>query len=401
MEEKRNTLPRVEVVFDFKHEAVGDNPGTVHVRVYESRMSRKYISTGVRVRKKEWSNKWHVVGREDAAILNRIIDEQVSLAEEKIKESLENKCELPSVNVMKVTNNEATFLDFMKEQIDNDKKMNERTRSHHYTTLRLLEEYGKIRRFEHITKKNLRMFIEWIGERTVNREDENGEQIKVNIGQSTVYDHWKRLRKYIRIAQGEQLVPMHVLVNFEVDKGEEPKREHLTDEEIDRLLKTKLPHQYLRDARDRFVVAMGTGLSYKDLMTIDFRRHEVIDGVTVIADKRCKTKEAFFTIILPFAVNVLKRWKWQLPPISLKNYNEFISKVMLRSQIDKHVTSHVARHTFACYCLRHGIRLEAVQKTLGHRKIETTQIYANLVNMDVINEYKKSDINKLNKNKKS
>lgn len=397
MDGKCNTLPRVDVVFDFRKEAVGDKPGTVHVRVYESRTSRKYISTGVRVRRDEWSDQWHVVGREDAAVLNRMIDEQVRMAEDKIRAALDNRCELPSVSTMKVDKNDASFLDFMREQIGIDKKMNEKTRAHHYTTMRMLEEFGKIRRFEHVTKKNLQAFVDWVGERTVNREDENGEQVTVKIGQSTVYDHWKRLRKYIRIAQGEQLVPMHVLVNFEVDKGEEPMREHLTDEEIDRLLKTKLPYQYLRDARDRFVVAMGTGLSFKDLMTKNFKHHEVIDGVMVLAERRTKTNAAFFTVILPFAVEVLERWNWELPGISLKNYNEFIGKVMLRCQIDKHVTSHVARHTFACYCLRHGIRLEAVQRTLGHKKIETTQKYAILVDMDVISEYQKSDIAKKSK----
>ena len=71
------------------------------------------------------------------------------------------------------------------------------------------------------------------------------------------------------------------------------------------------------------------------------------------------------------------------------------NRVAAKLEITKHITCHVARHTYACYCLRHGVRIEAVKRTLGHRKLETTQIYARLVDKDVLDSFNNAKINKL------
>ena len=54
------------------------------------------------------------------------------------------------------------------------------------------------------------------------------------------------------------------------------------------------------------------------------------------------------------------------------------------AHIHKKISSHVGRHTYACLCLAAGVRIEAVQRTLGHTDIKTTQIYARLVDQDVL-----------------
>jgi integrase len=185
---------------------------------------------------------------------------------------------------------------------------------------------------------------------------------------------------------------MHVTAGISVDRGEEPEREHLTDAEIAAWLNTKQTMPCLEAVRLRFIVQMGTGLSFSDLMEKDFTSCENFNGQTVLVDKRLKTKQGFFSVILPFAVEVLKKWDWKIPAISNVDYNRYLDKVAINCGIRKHITSHVARHTYACYCLRHGVRIEAVKRALGHKKLETTQIYARLADMDVLEAFKKSDI---------
>jgi site-specific recombinase XerD len=72
---------------------------------------------------------------------------------------------------------------------------------------------------------------------------------------------------------------------------------------------------------------------------------------------------------------------------SITKYNYYLKQVAGYAGVKKNVTSHVGRHTYACLCLAAGVRIEAVQRTLGHTDIRTTQIYAKLVDQDVVNAF--------------
>jgi len=385
--------PKVEVVYDYKH--VGSDatltPATVWLRVYFSRTQRKYISTGVRVLPSQWSETYWVVNHPASYQLNLMIKEQVEKAMATISNAIAEQADMPGTKAMKVDRKDASFLDFLKDQID-IAEVTKDTRKHHMSLYNLLCEYGKIRKFEHVTKTNIAEFMRYVSNREIMRPGLDGSLHPTKLKQSTVHDHWTRLRKYIRIAQAEQLIPMHVTAGISVDRGEEPEREHLTDAEIAAWLNTKQTMPCLEAVRLRFIVQMGTGLSFSDLMEKDFTSCENFNGQTVLVDKRLKTKQGFFSVILPFAVEVLKKWDWKIPAISNVDYNRYLDKVAINCGIRKHITSHVARHTYACYCLRHGVRIEAVKRALGHKKLETTQIYARLADMDVLEAFKKSDI---------
>ena len=380
--------PKLEVVYDYKHKGSDETltPATVWLRVYFNRTQRKYISTGVMVLPSQWSDTYWVVNHPSSLALNNMIREQIDKAIVTIREAVAEHSDMPGTKAMKVDRSDASFLDFIEKQIK-IADISEATKKHHRTLHALLTEYGKMRKFEQVTKSNIMAFLNWIGKREIMKPGLDGKVHATRIKQSTVHDHWKRLRKYIRIAQGEQLIPMHVTAGINVDRGEEPERERLTDKEMEAWITTRqlLPH--LEMVRLRFIVQMGTGLSYRDLMEKDFTQCENINGHTVLVDRRIKTKEGFFCVILPFAVEILRQWDWRVPKISNVDYNKFLDRVALNCGINKHITSHVARHTYACYCLRHGVRIEAVKRALGHKKLETTQIYARLADMDVLEAF--------------
>lgn len=388
--------PRVEVVYDYKHQGSDTllTPATVWLRVYYSRTQRKYISTGVRVLPCQWSERYWVVGREDSAQLNKKIRDAVQKAERTICAALDAHAELPSTHQMKVDSREASFLDFVAAEIEKAKIKSD-TKRHHICTYNLLTEWGKMRRFEQVTKSNILAYLDWIANREVMKPSLDGTIQPTRIKQCTVHDHWKRLRKYISIAQGEQLIPLHVTKNLTVDRGEYGERVHLSDKEMGKWMKTRMPIPSLEMARLRFIVQMGCGMSYSDLMSKDFTQCEEMDGWTVLHERRNKTGGDFFCIIMPFAVRVLKKWDFKIPAISNVDYNKYLERVAQKCKIRKHITSHVARHTYACYCLRHGVRTEAVKRTLGHKKLETTQIYARLVDRDVLDSFNNALLNKI------
>ncbi|MEY8593907.1 tyrosine-type recombinase/integrase [Butyricimonas hominis] len=57
--------------------------------------------------------------------------------------------------------------------------------------------------------------------------------------------------------------------------------------------------------------------------------------------------------------------------------------------IDRKLTSHIARHTFATWALSNGISIETLSKMLGHKDIRTTQVYAKVLQLDVSKGYGK------------
>lgn len=66
-------------------------------------------------------------------------------------------------------------------------------------------------------------------------------------------------------------------------------------------------------------------------------------------------------------------------------YNKDLKKIAKKCKIEKRLTSHVSRHTWATIALRQGVRIEYVSKLLGHKSIKTTQIYSKVINEELDN----------------
>ena len=79
-----------------------------------------------------------------------------------------------------------------------------------------------------------------------------------------------------------------------------------------------------------------------------------------------------------------------LPVISNAKYNEYLKEIAKILGIDKRVTSHLARHTFATtVTYANGVSIETISKMLGHTKLSTTQIYARIVDQTISREMDK------------
>lgn len=83
-------------------------------------------------------------------------------------------------------------------------------------------------------------------------------------------------------------------------------------------------------------------------------------------------------------MDILKKWNYKLPIISLQRYNLDLKQIQFRIGIKKNLTSHMARHTFATtITLANDVPIEIVSRMLGHTSIRTTQIYAKVLNSSI------------------
>jgi integrase/recombinase XerD len=76
-------------------------------------------------------------------------------------------------------------------------------------------------------------------------------------------------------------------------------------------------------------------------------------------------------------------------PVGPRRVQKIVKEIANRAKISREVTPHVLRHTFATLALQKGISLAAVKKILGHDRLSTTEIYLNLTDIHVLEEYER------------
>jgi site-specific recombinase XerD len=165
-------------------------------------------------------------------------------------------------------------------------------------------------------------------------------------------------------------------------------RSYLTDDEINSLVEKRFDIDRLTKVRDVFVFQIYTGLSYIDLYELTENSiKKGVDGNEWIIISRKKTHVRSAIPILPRAKEILVKYNYKLPVYCNQRTNSYLKEIADLCSINKPLTSHVARHTFATtITLSKGIPIESVSKMLGHTDIKTTQIYAKVTDNKVAND---------------
>lgn len=177
----------------------------------------------------------------------------------------------------------------------------------------------------------------------------------------------------------------------------EVERQALTTEELERMTGKSFAIERLSQVRDIFLFSCLTGLAYADLHKL--KRSEIstgIDGGKWIFTRRQKTDTASRIPLLPMAQQILDKYldhplclnkDMVLPILSNQKMNQYLKEIADVCQIDKHLTFHIARPTFATtITLSNGVPIETVSKMLGHRNLKTTQHYAKILDRKVSND---------------
>lgn len=167
-----------------------------------------------------------------------------------------------------------------------------------------------------------------------------------------------------------------------VDRG------YLTQEELDKLANKSFVTKRLEKIRDIFLFSCYTGLAYIDLKELcEDNIRTSFDGNKWIMTHRHKTKTPVNVPLLEIPRAIIEKYKGQckdgrlLPVPSNQKTNQYLKDIADACEIDKNITFHLARHTFATtVTLSQGVSIESVSKMLGHTNIQTTQIYARITN---------------------
>lgn len=376
-------MTTTSIIFDRKKKATKGCEGTIEIRLTNNRKSY-WFSTGIKVRRNQWEYDT-VVNHPAADELNERIGILLRRIIQEANVSLEAGHDIDIATIRKKvsdTGDDKTFMQWVRNEIP---LLNIKygTRKHYYSTLHRLEEFGILQSWNNVTVENIYKFDAWLHKLSGN----NGK-----ITQSGVHNYHRNLKTLLNraVRNGKLAQNPYSLLKGEFPKGENENTEYLTEEEMRKIVEfTPTPGTWMERAKDLFVFMMYTGLAYSDAQAFDIKKYKKIDGQWRIVGNRIKTGEPFVNQLLPPVVAVLEKYDMQTPKILNAVFNRELKTIGMALGIQTRMHTHLARHTFATWMLRNGVRLENVGKMLGQSNIRTTQRYAKVLAESVHEDFER------------
>nr|WP_262887301.1 site-specific integrase [Flavobacterium solisilvae] len=171
-------------------------------------------------------------------------------------------------------------------------------------------------------------------------------------------------------------------------KEKESNRQYLTLDELQKLVKTDCDYPIMKDA---FIFSSLTGLRFSDIKSLKWKNitYDSQNGY-IIKFTQQKTKGVENLPISEQAIRIIGERKHDddfvfSSLIYSAYHNKILHKWIEKAGIDKHITFHCARHSFATLQLTMNIDIYTVSKLLGHRHLKTTEIYAKVIDKKKIN----------------
>ncbi|WP_339889762.1 site-specific integrase [uncultured Flavobacterium sp.] len=210
---------------------------------------------------------------------------------------------------------------------------------------------------------------------------------------NTAVKYIKNFNKIIKICLANDWLDKNPFANYK-SKVKEVERVYLSEEEVQAIIEKEFKTERLSLVRDIFLFSCFTGLAYIDVKNLTKSHISFgIDGEKWIFTHRQKTESASKIPILPVTQMIIDKYENHpqsnnqeklLPILSNQKMNAYLKEIAAVCEIEKELTFHIARHTFATtVTLTNGVPIESVSKMLGHKNLRTTQHYAKVLDRKV------------------
>lgn len=236
--------------------------------------------------------------------------------------------------------------------------------------------------FADITPDWVRGFRDFLDTKAVAfKHDGRVRKVQKNLSQNTKMVYFNALRACINSAFDERLISTNPMRGIDGFKEAEDTRMYLTIDEVKRLAATECDHPAVKNA---FLFSCLTGLRRSDVLRLKWGNVHLQGEFTRIIFTQKKTNGLEYLDISPQAAELMGERKaadvpvfeWFLTP---NRTNQVLAVWVARAGIDKTITFHCARHTFAVMMLDIGTDIYTTSKLLGHRSLSSTQVYAKVL----------------------
>lgn len=365
---------------------------------------RKQFSTGNSINPKDWNSKKQIA--ESKLIDYKVLNGQLSLIKQKInniyfKLQIENETikveniidsyfQKPSKKEDSVISYLNKDLDKLKKLIGKDLKQSTWNKFNYaYNDVASFIKFSFKKKDIPLNELNLNFLEEF---EYYLKTEKNNKQVTLN---KTI----QRFRKPIKNAISEGYLDKDPFLMY---KASRVKKEivFLTSNELNKLENHSFEQTRLSQVRDLFVFCCYTGLAYNEMTNLKSENISIgFDNMEWIQMKREKTFKQIAIPILPKAKSILNKYDNTLPKFSNQKVNSYLKEIAAIVGINKKITHHVARKTFASTVLLYNdVPMEIVSELLGHTNMTITQesygkIVSRKVSEAILNLTKKLNYN--------
>jgi len=367
-----------KLVFNRKNKINKDGKSLIQIEVYQNRQ-RKYISTNVYIKPEHWNeNKAQISARHPSYIqLNNMLNEKIMEIEQYELSQLNDGKGFDFstldnyLNAEEITN---SFLDFYEREMEKDSSIKLSTKKEHKFTLGCLKEFHSEISFDDLTYEFLQNFDYFLRTK--------------NYSQNTIHKHHRHIHRFLNIAIKKELFDMrkNPYLNFK-SKKVPSQRLDLSFEELKRIENMTFPEQSkeIEIVRDIFLFSCYSGLRFSDVMNLQ-QKHVQTDKneISISLDKVIKTEKPLtLPLFLLFngkpQVLLLKyisdKIEFIFPKISNQHMNRILKIIAVIGNINKHLSFHIARHTFGTNLAELTADPYLIKELMGHADIKTSMIY--------------------------
>lgn len=225
-----------------------------------------------------------------------------------------------------------------------------------------------------------------------------------NLGNRTVGRHLSALRSFFRFLCREGYLKANPILMLSSPKLDKHLPSFMTEEEVSKLIESALPkdnHDEL-GLRNRAILETfySSGLRISELVGLSL---DDLDFISGIVKAKGKGKKERVVPIGDVALTAIRKYLDQRKKqsnavflnkngkrISTRGVRDVVEKYLKSAGIQRGVSPHTFRHSFATHLLDRGADLRTVQELLGHANLSTTQIYTHLTTEKLKNVYDKA-----------
>ena len=291
----------------------------------------------------------------------------------------------------------------MKNQIDDylnyimlEKRLSENTSDSYKFNFECFEKYFKNKNIKSIQEKDIVKYLEYL------------KKYK-KLSSRSIERHLTTIRGLFKYLVKMEVIPYDITKNIDNLKIGKHLPNVLTVDEVDKLLDINLDNPFNYRTKAMLELMYGSGLRISELVSLTLNDIDLYNDTILIHGKGSKERivpigefgKKYLNEYLSVRSSLLKRKNGNPnelflnnhgTPITRNGFNFLLNNLLKEKGIDKKITPHTLRHSFATHMLDNGADLRTIQELLGHSDIVTTRIYTHVSKKQIQYNYDKYEV---------
>ena len=308
-------------------------------------------------------------------VVNEMLDNNVPVSAQNLRECLRNG----GVKSYTIKNLFDDYLHILAKRVDADDLTMASYVKYDRIRKRFLERVNPDAECDTITNAMVKSFV---------------TELYVEYDDSTAAGYATKLKSIIKFGMDNGRLRTNPFSGIKLTKGWKP-IEMLSDHDFESIRNKELTIPRIEKVRDMFIFACGSGLAWIDLKELTREDFQEVDGHLCVVKQRHKTNNTFVAVLLPWAVEVARKYDFDLGSMVISNqkFNAYLGEIKDICKVTsvKSLHTHLGRHYYCNKLLNSGVRPETVAKAAGHSNYKTLmKHYAEVQEKTVVSEIVKS-----------